>query len=129
MDIQEIVAGIGSSDALRGIAAKIGMSPDQAQGALQGVIEHVTAGQPMEGMVDGVAAKVGAQPEQVQQLLPNVMGLLQGHAQNADEGVQGMLGGLMGELQHSPAAGMLGHDEGQASSGLSGLIGGLFGKH
>jgi len=129
MDIQEIVAGIGSSDALKGVAAKIGMSPDQAQGALQGVIEHVTQGRPMDGMVEGVAAKVGADPDQVQQLLPNVMGLLQGHAENASEGVQGMLGGLMGELQHSPAANLLGQGEAEAPSGLSGLIGGLFGKH
>ena len=129
MNIEEIVAGIGSSGALNGVAARIGMSPDQAQGALQGVLEHVTAGRPMEGMVDGVAAKVGAEPEQVQQFLPNVMGLLQGHAENADEGVQSMLGGLMGELQHSPAASMLNQGEGQGGSALQGLIGGLFGKH
>src|SRR6516164_5502003 len=102
MDIQEIVAGIGSSDALRGVAERIGMSPDQAQGALQGVIEHVTAGQPLEGMVEGVAAKAGVAPAQVEQFLPNVMGLLQGHAENASEGMQGMLGGLMGSLQNSP---------------------------
>ena len=129
MDIQEIVAGIGSSDALKGVAARIGMSPDQAQGALQGVIEHVTEGRPMEGMVEGVAAKVGAEPDQVQQLLPNVMGLLQGHAENASEGVQGMLGGLMDSLHDSPAASMLEQGEGQTGFGLQGLIGGLFGKH
>jgi hypothetical protein len=129
MDIQEIVAGIGSSDALRGVAERVGLSPDQAQGALQGVIEHVTAGRPLEGMVEGVAAKVGAAPDQVQQLLPNVMGLLQGHAENASEGVQGMLGGLMGSLQNSPAASLLGHGEGEAGSVLQGLAGGLFGKH
>jgi hypothetical protein len=129
MDIQEIVAGIGSSDALKGVAAKIGMSQDQAQGALQGVIEHVTAGHPLDGMVEGVAARVGANPDQVQQLLPNVMGLLQGHAENASEGVQGMLGGLMGSLQNSPAASLLGQAEDEHRSGLGGLIGGLFGKH
>jgi hypothetical protein len=129
MNIQEIVAGIGSSDALKGVASRIGLSPDQAQGALQGVIEHVTAGQPLEGMVEGVAAKTGVAPDLVQQLLPNVMGLLQGHAENASEGVQGMLGGLMDSLHSSPAASLLEHGEGQAGSGLSGLIGGLFGKH
>lgn len=128
MDIQEIVAGIGSSDALKGVADRIGLSPDQAQGALQGVIEHVTTGQPLEGMVEGVAAKVGVQPDQVQQLLPNVMDLLQGHAENASEGVQGMLGGLMGSLQNSPAAGLFGRG-GEAGSALQGLVGGLFGKH
>ncbi len=129
MDIQEIVSGIGSSDALKGIAAKVGLSPDQAQGALQGVIEHVTAGQPLEGMVDGVAAKVGASPDQVQQFLPNVMGLLQGHAENASEGVQGMLGGLMDSLHGSPAASLLEQREGGIGSTLQGLVGGLFGKH
>jgi hypothetical protein len=129
MDIQEIVAGIGSSDALKGVAQRIGLSPDQAQGALQGVIEHITAGQPLEGMVEGVAAKTGVAPDQVQQLLPNVMGLLQGHSENASEGVQGMLGGLMESLHSSPAANLFEQGEGQAGPGLSGLIGGLFGKH
>lgn len=129
MDIQEIVSGIGSSDALKGVAERIGLSPDQAQGALQGVLEHVTAGQPLEGMVEGVAAKVGASPELVQQLLPSVMSLLQGHAENASEGVQGMLGGLMGSLQNSPVAGLLGQGEGGAGEALQGLVGGLFGKH
>lgn len=129
MDIQEIVSGIGSSDALKGLAERIGLSPDQAQGALQGVIEHVTAGHPLDGMVEGVAAKTGIEPDQVQQLLPNVMGLLQGHAENANEGVQGMLGGLMGSLQNSPAASLLGHGQGDAGSALEGLVGGLFGKH
>jgi hypothetical protein len=57
------------------------------------------------------------------------MGLLQGHAENASEGVQGVLGGLMGSLQNSPAASMLGQVEKQGGSGLGGLIGGLFGKH
>lgn len=133
MDIQEIVSGIGSSDALKGLAERIGLSPDQAQGALQGVIEHVTAGHRLDGMVEGVAAKTGIDPDQVQQLLPNVMGLLQGHAENANEGVQGMLGGLLGSLQNSPMASLLGHNaaegEGGAASALQGLVGGLLGKH
>ena len=128
MDIQEIVAGIGSSDALRGVADKIGLSPDQAQGALHGVIEHVTAGHPLDGMVEGVAARVGASPDQVQQFLPHVMGLLQGHAENASEGVQGMLGGLMGSLRNSPAASLFGQGEGEGGSALQGLVGRLFGK-
>jgi hypothetical protein len=129
MDIQEIVSGIGSSDALKGLAEKIGLSPDQAQGALQGVIEHVSAGNPLEGMVEGVASKIGIDPAQVQQLLPNVMPLLQGHADNASEGVQGMLGGLLGSLQNSPMAGLLGHGggEGDAGSALQGLVGGFLG--
>ena len=129
MDIQEIMSGIGSSDALKGVASQIGLSPDQAQGALQGVVEHVSAGNPLEGMVEGVAAKVGVPPEMVQQLLPSVLPLLQGHADNASEGVQGMLGGLLGSLQSSPMAALLGHGggQGEGAEALQGLVGGLLG--
>ena len=131
MDIQEIVSGIGSSDALKGIADKLGLDPEQAQGALQGVIEHVSGGNPLEGMVEGVASKVGIDPAQVQQLLPSVLPLLQGHADNASEGVQGMLGGLLGSLQNSPIASLLGHGDGQGegAEALQGLVGGLLGGH
>ncbi|MEO8813359.1 MAG: hypothetical protein ABI376_10670 [Caulobacteraceae bacterium] len=126
MDINEIVAGIGSSDALKGIAAKAGISPENAQGALQGILEHVTNNGAASGMVEAIAGKVGISPEQVQQMLPHVMPLLQGHAENAEEGVQGVLGGLM-----SSVGGMLGgagaQSEGPAS-GLMGLAKGLFGK-
>jgi hypothetical protein len=132
MDIQEIAAGIGSSDALKGAASKAGLSADQAQAALQGVLEHVTAGNPVEGMVEEIAAKVGVGPEQVQQFLPNVMGLLQGHAENASEGVQGMIGGLLGSLQNSPVnsllSGLTDREKDNPIGGVLGAIGGLFGK-
>lgn len=49
-------------------------------------------------MATSVAAKVGLSPDQVQAFLPHVMPLLQGHADGAPEGSQGLLGGLMGRL-------------------------------
>lgn len=131
MDIQEIVAGIGSSSALQEVAAKVGMTPDQAQTALQGVLQHVSAGDPMEGMVEGVAAKAGVDATTVQQFLPNVMGLLQGHAANATEGVQATLGGLMGSLQNSPFGGLLSgldaNKDGSVVDEALGMVKGLFG--
>jgi len=131
MDIQEIAAGIGASSALQEIAAKVGMTPDQAQTALQGVLQHVSAGGPMEGMVEGVAAKAGVDPALVQQFLPSVMGLLQGHAANATEGVQSTLGGLMGSLQNSPFGGLLSgldaNKDGSVVDDALGMVKGLFG--
>jgi len=131
MDIQEIATGIGASSALQEVAAKVGMTPDQAQTALQGVLQHVSAGTPMEGMVEGVAAKAGVDPAMVQQFLPSVMGLLQGHAANASEGVQATLGGLLGSLQNSPFGGLLAgldaNKDGSVVDDALGLARGLFG--
>lgn len=134
MDIQEIVAGIGSSSALQDVAGKIGITPDQAQTALQGVLQHVSAGESTEGMVDNVAAKAGIDPAQVQQFLPSIMGLLQGHAENASEGVQATLSGLMGSLQSSPLGGLLSgldaNKDGSIVDDALGMVKGLFGsKH
>lgn len=132
MDIQEIVAGVGSSEALQGVAAKLGMSPDQAQAALQGVLQHVSAGGQIEGMVDSVAAKTGVDPSLVQQLLPSVMGLLQGHAENASEGVQTTLTGLMGSLQNSPFGSLLSgldaNKDGSVVDDALGMVKGMFGR-
>jgi hypothetical protein len=131
MDIREIVAGIGSSSALQEAAAKIGISPDQAQSALQGVLQHVSSEQPMDGMVENVAARTGIDPAQVQQFLPSIMGLLQGHAENATEGVQGTVSGLLGSLQGSPIGGLLsGFDankDGSVVDDALGMVKGLFG--
>lgn len=131
MDIGEIVAGIGSSSALQDVAGKVGISPDQAQAAIQGVLQHVSSGEPMEGLVESVAAKAGLDPAQVQQFLPSVMGLLQGHADNASEGVQSTLSGIMGSLQNSPMGGLLSgldaNKDGSVVDEAMGLVKGLFG--
>lgn len=131
MDIGEIVAGIGSSSALQDVAGKVGISPDQAQAAIQGVLQHVSSGESMEGLVESVAAKAGLDPAQVQQFLPSVMGLLQGHADNASEGVQSTLTGIMGSLQNSPMGGLLSgldtNKDGSVVDEAMGLVKGLFG--
>jgi hypothetical protein len=130
MDIQEIVAGIGASSALQDVAGKFGLSPDQAQSTLQGVLEHVSAGQPLDGMAESVAQRAGVDPAQVQQFLPNVMGLLQGHADNAGEGVHATLSGLISSLQNSAAGGLLSglgaNKDGSVADEAIGLVKGLF---
>jgi hypothetical protein len=130
MDIAEIASGIGASDALQQAAEKAGMDPSQAQAALQGVLEHVDATGSTEGMVEGVAAKAGISPSLVQAFLPSVLGLLQGHAANASEGVQGVLGGIIGSLQNTSAGGFLSrfdaNKDGSVADDALGLVKGLF---
>jgi hypothetical protein len=131
MDIGEIVAGIGSSSALQDVAGKVGITPDQAQSALQSVLQQVSAGQSLDGMVENVAAKVGLDPAQVQQFLPSIMGLLQGHAENATDGVQTTLTSIMGSLQSSPIGGLLSgldaNKDGSVVDEALGMVKGLFG--
>jgi hypothetical protein len=123
MDLQAIAASTGGSDALTAAAGQAGLAPDQAQSVLQGVLEHAAEGGGAEGMVDAVAGKTGIDPAQIQAFLPQVMPLLQGHADGA--GDQGMLGGLLGSV-----GGLLGSGGGSAEGGggLLGLASGLFGN-
>ncbi|MDP3659462.1 hypothetical protein [Phenylobacterium sp.] len=131
MDIQEIAAGIGSSQALRDVAGKLGISPEQAQTTLQGVLQHLSSGGQMESMVEGVAAKAGISAATVQQFLPSIMGLLQGHSENASEGVQAALTGVIGSLQGSPIGGLLSgldaNKDGSIVDDAMGMMKGLFG--
>ena len=112
MDIREIVAGIASSGALGDAANQAGLDPNQAQNALHGVLEHFGGGGSLEGVAEAVAAKAGISQVQVQAFLPQVLPLLQGHAANANEGLQGVLGGLINSV---------------SGGGLGGLAKGLFG--
>jgi hypothetical protein len=74
-------------------------------------------------MVDAVAGKTGIDPSQIQAFLPQVMPLLQGHADGAAAGDQGMLGGLLGSV-----GGLLGGGgASEGGGGLMGLASGLFG--
>jgi hypothetical protein len=127
MDLQGLLSSIGGSDALSAAAGQAGIEPDQAHSVLQGVLEHATSGGGADGIVDAVASKTGLDPAQIQAFLPQVMPLLQGHA-DAAGGDQGGMGGLLGAV-----GGMLGgggEAAGQASGGggLMGLVSGLFGK-
>lgn len=132
MDIQEIVAGIASSDALKTAAAKAGLDPSQAETALHGILEHVTkGGTPDLGDLAGVAAQAGLNPSQLQAFLPSVLGLVTGHAQNANEGVQSVLGGLIGSLQNvqgGPLSALDANHDGSVLDEAANLLGGLFGK-
>jgi len=101
---------------------------------LQGVVEHVGAGGGVEGLAEAVAGRAGVDPALAQQFLPVVMGLLQNHAAQAPDAAQGPLGELMGALQGSPLAGLLGGAAaGQGGEGgllreALGAAKGLFGR-
>lgn len=122
MNIQEILAGIGSSGALASAAGNAGLTAPQAHATLQSVAEHVDGGGGIEGMAEAVAAKVGITPDQVRAFLPYVLPLLQQHAQAAPASAQGGLGALLGSL-----GGVLGGTA-AGGSGLSGIVDGLFSR-
>jgi hypothetical protein len=98
MELSDLLSGLRGGEALTQAAGQAGLEPDQAHAAVQGVLEHLSGGGALEQVADVVAAKVGVSPDQVQALLPQVLPLLQGHAQMASGETQGMLGGLIGRL-------------------------------
>ena len=112
MDIREIVAGVSSSGMLGQAASQAGINQDQAQDALHGVLEHFTNGGSLEGAAEAVAAKAGISQDQVQAFLPQVLPMLQAHSDNAGEGVQSVIGGVISSLT--------------SGGGLAGLAKGLF---
>lgn len=131
MNIEELASNIGSSGALNAVATRLGMTPDQAQATLQGVLQHVSTGAPAGDAVEGVAARAGVAPAQVEQFLPEVMGLLKRHADSVPEGVQGRVSGLLGSLTSSPLGGMLSgldaNKDGSIVDDALGMAKGLFG--
>ncbi len=116
MDIESMVAGLGSSGALAHAASEAGLAPNQAEAAIRGVADHVGGGGGAEGMVEAVAARAGLDPSQVQAFLPHVLPLLQQHAQATPGGAQGEFGALLGSL-----SGMTG-----GGGGPAGMLGSLF---
>jgi hypothetical protein len=99
MNLSDLMANIGGSDALKQIADRAGLSQDQAQDAAHGILDHLTNGGAANEVVETVAARIGVSPDQIQSLLPQVLPLLQAHADSAAGEGEGMLGGLMGRLK------------------------------
>jgi hypothetical protein len=116
---------------LAAAAAKVGVEPGQAQDMLHHVVEQVASGGSLEGMAEEIAGKLGISPDQVQKFLPSVMGLLQGHADNAEEGVRSVIDGLTANLAGTPFAGLLANfdtdKDGSVADEAVGLVQGLFG--
>jgi hypothetical protein len=98
MELSDFLAGLRGNEALNQAAGQAGLEPGQAHAAVQGVIEHLSGGGAVEEVANAVAAKVGVSPDQIQALLPQVLPLLQGHAEGASGEAQGFLGGLLGRL-------------------------------
>ena len=98
MDIGGIVSQLESNGALHPAAQSAGVEPQQAGSILQGILEHFDGGGAPEEMAESVASRVGVSPQQVEALLPQVMPLLEGHAQSTGDSQPG-LGGLLGSLR------------------------------
>ena len=90
MDIGEIVWGITLEPRTGNPAAQAGLGPEPARSALGGVPEHCNGGGSLEGLAETVGER-GSGQNQVQAFVPQVLPMLQGHAENSDEGVQSVL--------------------------------------
>ena len=98
MDIGGIISQLQSNGALHPAAQAAGVEPQKAGSILQGILEHFDAGGAPEGMAESVASRFGVSPQQVEALLPQVMPLLEDHAQSTGESAPA-LGGLLGSLR------------------------------
>jgi hypothetical protein len=98
MELQELLSGLHGGDALNQAAGQAGLEPGLAHQAMQGVIEHMNSGGAAEEVVSVVAAKCGVSPDQVQAFLPQILPLLQAHAEGTSGEAQGMMGGLIARL-------------------------------
>jgi hypothetical protein len=98
MGLGDIISGISSGTALNDAASSAGIDPSQAPAMLQGLLDHVNGGGSLEDAAGAVAGKLGVDPSQVEQFLPQVAGLLQGHADSAPDGGGDLIGGLLGKF-------------------------------
>ena len=100
--LDTILGQLGNNPTVDGLAAKVGLTPDQVEQAVQALGQQTQ--QPGD-TVEGAADQTGLPQDKLQQVL--------GHL-----GGEGGLGNI---------AGMLGQGGG-AGGGLGGMLGGLFGK-
>ncbi len=102
--LDSILGQLGNNPTVDGLAAKVGLSPDQVEQAVQALGQQVN--QPGD-TVQGAADQTGLPQNQLQQILghlggegglSNIAGMLGGGGQGGGEGgLGGMLGGLLGK--------------------------------
>lgn len=100
--LDSILGQLGNNPTVDGLAAKVGLSPEQVEQAVQALGQQTQ--QPGD-TVQGAADQTGLPQDKLQQVLGHLGG----------EGGLGSIAGMLGQ----------GGDEG---GGLGGMLGGLFGK-
>ena len=102
--LDSILGQLGNNPTVDGIAAKVGLTPDQVEMAVQALGQQTQ--QPGD-TVQGAADQTGLPQDKLQQVLGHLGG----------EGGLGSIAGMLG-----------GGGEGGEGGGLGGMLGGLFGK-
>ena len=100
-----ILGQLGNNPTVDGLAAKVGLTPEQVEMAVQALGQQ--SQQPGD-TVQGAADQTGLPQDKLSQVLGHLGG------EGGLGGIAGMLGGAGGE--------------GGAGGGLGGMLGGLFGK-
>lgn len=100
-----LLGQLGNNSTVAGIAAKVGLSPEQVEMAVQALgQQHSMPGDTVQGAAD----QTGLPQDQLSQIMGHLGG----------EGGLGSLAGMMGG----------GGGGGEDGGGLGGMLGGLFGK-
>jgi hypothetical protein len=123
MNVQDILAQLGGVDGLKDLGAKVGLNPDDALKAAQGLLENAQAGDP-QAVAQAAAEKTGLDLGAISGMLPGLMGMMGGAGGLAEQFskqlTQGPLGGLVSMIDKDK--------DGNVVEDIIDLAGGLFGK-
>jgi hypothetical protein len=122
IDVQTIINQLGGPEGLQSLAQRVGLQPEQVQGAIGALTQHLQAG----GAADpaqaapAVAGATGLGADQVQSLIQTLLTQLQ---------ASGVAGGLMAALQNPQGimAALDADKDGNALDDIAGMAGKLFG--
>ncbi|MDK2769465.1 hypothetical protein [Sphingomonas sp.] len=114
--LDSILGQVGGTDGLTNLAAKVGLSPEHVESAVQALAKH----HQMQGdTAEGAAAATGLPLDKMQELITQIGG-------------EGALGKFATMLQADGAAGILGaldrDGDGNPLNDLTGMASGFFGK-
>lgn len=114
--LDSLLGQLGSSDGLTNLAAKVGLSPEHVESAVQALAKH----HQMAGdTAEGAAAATGLPLDKMQELITQIGG-------------EGALGKFATMLQQDGAGGILGaldrDGDGNPLNDLTGMAAGFFGK-
>ncbi len=114
--LNSILGQVGGTDGLANLAAKVGLSPEHVESAVQALAKH----HQMQGdTAEGAAAATGLPLDKMQELIAQIGG-------------EGALGKFATMLQADGAAGIMGmldrDGDGNPLNDLTGMASGFFGK-
>ena len=123
MNVQDILNQLGGANGLSELGAKVGLSPDDAMKAAQGLLENAQVGDPA-AVAQAAAEKTGLDLGALSGMLPGLIGMVGGAGGIAEQFSkqlsEGPLGGLVSMIDKDK--------DGNVVEDIIDMAGGLFGK-